>query len=56
MAVSRLGTVIVLCLRVVEFERTERIDLMRLESIQLGFNTFRFNEESTDSELILRSC
>ena len=53
---SRLGTVIVLCLRVVEFEGIERVDLMGLESIQLGFNTFRFNKESTDSELILRSC
>ena len=53
---SRLGTVIVLCLRVAEVEGIECVDLMGLESIQLGFNTFRFNEESTDSELILRSC
>ena len=56
MAVSRLGTVIVLCLRVVGAKGIERVDLMGLESIQLGFNTFRFNETSTDSELILRSC
>ena len=53
---SRLGIVIVLCLRVREVIGTERVDLMGLESIQLGFNTFRFNETSTDSELILRSC
>ena len=53
---SRLGIVIVLCLRVVGVEGIERVDLMGLESIQLGFNTFRFNETSTDSELILRSC
>ena len=53
---SRLGIVIVLCLRVREVIGTERVDLMGLESIQLGFNTFRFNETSSDSELILRSC
>ena len=53
---SRLGIVIVLYLRVVVVEGIERIDLMGLESIQLNYNAFRFNEESTDSELILRSC
>lgn len=53
---SRLGTVIMLCLRVVEIEGIERIDLMGLKSIQLNYNAFRFNEDSTDSELILRSC
>ena len=53
---SRLGIVIVLCLRVVGAKGIECVDLMGLESIQLGFNAFRFNKESADSELILRSC
>ena len=45
-----------LCLKVMNIRESDYVDLMNLVSVQLGFSAVRFNEKSTNSELILRSC
>ena len=47
--------VLALCLRVKLPQRDWWLDLPLLESIQLGWNAFSFNEDDESSELIMRS-
>lgn len=44
-----------LCLRVVSSHLSDWLDLPELESIEVGYQAFRFNEDDYSTELILRS-
>ena len=47
--------VLVLCLRVIDCDVSDLLDLPELTSIQLGESVFRFNEDDDSSTLIMRS-
>ena len=48
--------VLVLCLRVIDCDVNDWLDLPELTSIQMGNNAFRFKENDASSTLIMRSA
>ena len=47
--------VLVLCLRVIDCDVIDWIDLPELESIQFGYHSFAFKQNVVSSSLIMRS-
>ena len=47
--------VLVLCLRVIDCDVSDWIDLPELTSIQLGYSAFEFNPDDVSTTLIMRS-
>ena len=45
-----------LCLRVIDCDVSDRLDLPELTSIQMGFYAFWFNGNDASSTLIMRSA
>ena len=48
-------SVLVLCLRVIDCDVSDWIDLPELTSIQMGYNALTFNDDAS-STLIMRSA
>ena len=56
MVIRRFGSVLVLCLRVSDWDGIDGIDLPELESIQMGVSSFSFVLSDVESStLIMRS-
>ena len=49
------ASVIESCLRVIDCDVNDRLDLPELTSIQMGLNTFRFKTDSVDSTLTMKN-
>ena len=55
MVIRRFGSVLMWCLRVVDWDGIDGVDLPELESIQMGVSSFSFVLSDDSALLVMRS-
>lgn len=55
MVIRRFGSVLMLCLRVSDWDGIDGVDLPEVTSIQMGVSTFSFGSSDDSALLVMRS-